>query len=250
MNNKSKLYILSLCIILFFVNNLSGQNTSQNRNEFLDYSDVQIGDYYFADGTISHKLSEKKQCVGVVFSLKTTDIERAKGWTHGQIVALADVEKGQGYRWMSLDADCSKCCAKTATIADCRADKNGYSYSHAIWNNWVSIDNNAFGVAHYYNFRESPLLKSKISDWYLPSIGQWYDIIENLGHVKILADGNFNDMKRAQRNLDEKIGLAPTMYWSSSSKSFRGAWVVVLRAGNINSYDKNFACSIRAVAAF
>lgn len=105
MNNKSKLYILSLCIILFFVNNLSGQNTSPNRNEFIDYSDVQIGDYYFADGTISHELSEKKQCIGVVFSLKTTDIERAKGWTHGQIVALVDAEKGQGYRWMSLDAD-------------------------------------------------------------------------------------------------------------------------------------------------
>lgn len=250
MNNKFKLCVLSLCIILFFANSISAQTTSKNKDEFIDYADMQIGDYYFADGSISHELSENKQCVGVVFSLKTTETERANGWTHGQIVALADAGKGQGYRWMSSDADFSKCNVKTATIADCRADKDGYSYSHATWNNWVSTYNNAFGVAHCYNFRESPLPKSKTSDWYLPSIGQWYDIIENLGHVKILADGNFNDMKRAQRNLDEKIGLAPTMYWSSSSKGFLGAWVAVLRAGNINSYDKNYACSIRAVAAF
>lgn len=250
MNNKYKFCVLSLCIILFFVNSIFAQTTSKNKDEFIDYSDIQIGDYYFADGSISHELSENKQCIGVVFSLKTTETERANGWTHGQIVALADAGKGQGYRWMSLDADFSKCNVKTATIADCRADKNGYSYSHAIWNTWVWAFNNAFGVARYYNFRGNMVSKSKTSDWYLPSIGQWYDIIENLGHVKILADGNFNDMKRAQRNLDEKIGLAPTMYWSSSSKGFLGAWVAVLRAGNINSYDKNYACSIRAVAAF
>jgi hypothetical protein len=240
-----------LLVVSLISLNVFAQKTTSSDSQFIDYSEMQIGDYYFADGSVSHELSENKQCVGVVFSLKTTEDERAHGWTHGQIVSLVDAEKGRGFRWMAVNVTPPPCKQMTR-MSDCRADKDGYVYCSSKHKSWASVYNytNAFAVAHYFGSIDIPLPKGKTSGWYLPSIGQWYDIIENIGHVKILDNGCFDDMKRARRNLDEKIGLDSDMYWSSSDKSYLGAWSLVLRAGNINSYDKNYACSVRTVAAF
>ena len=235
-----------LLMVSLFSLGVFAQKNNSSDSQFIDYSEIQVGDYYFADGSVSHELSEKKQCLGVVFSLKTTAEERARGWTHGQIVALVDAEKGQGFRWITVNETPLQCKMITK-MSDCRTDKDGYVYCRAKYKYYY---NNAFTTAHYFGRIDLRLPEGKTSGWYLPSIGQWYDIIENLGHIKILDNGYFNDVKRARRNLDEKIGLDSGMYWSSSDKSYLGAWTVVLSAGNINSYDKNYACAVRTVAAF
>lgn len=240
-----------LLMVSLFSLGVFAQKNNSSDSQFIDYSEIQVGDYYFADGSVSHELSEKKQCLGVVFSLKTTIDECARGWTHGQIVSLVDAEKGQGFRWMAVNVT-SPQCKMMANISDCRADKDGYVYCCSKYKSWSSVYNynNAFAIAYYFGKIGSCLPAGKTSGWYLPSIGQWYDIIENLGHIKISDNGYFSDVKRALCNLSEKIGLDSGMYWSSSEKSFLGAWTVVFSAGNINSYDKNYACAVRTVAAF
>ena len=55
---------------------------------FKDYNKAEIGDYFYLDGTLSHQKSEEKMAVGKVFSLKTSEEEKKKGWTHGQLVAI------------------------------------------------------------------------------------------------------------------------------------------------------------------
>jgi hypothetical protein len=43
---------------------------------FNDYEKAKIGDYFYIDGTLSHRKSEDKKAVGVVFTLETTEEEK------------------------------------------------------------------------------------------------------------------------------------------------------------------------------
>lgn len=66
---------------------------------YSDYSKLYVGDYVYEDGTFTHKLSSEKNVCGVVISLKTTSEEYKKGWTHGTIMAMSDVNGGERFQW-------------------------------------------------------------------------------------------------------------------------------------------------------
>lgn len=147
---------------------------------FNDYEKAEIGDYFYIDGTLSHQKSEDKKAVGMVFTLETTDEEKNHGWTHGQIIALKNAaicEWGDKYEKSIKDLPTYE--GKDWDIV--AKDKDGYKYSHlnSIYNNSKYT---AFAMAQNYNIKvQIPLTTS---GWYLPTIGQWNDILTNIFHLR------------------------------------------------------------------
>lgn len=60
---------------------------------FDDYSKIKEGDYLYEDGSFAHERSSLKRIIGIVFSLNNSNLEKSKGWTHGQIVATLSFEE-------------------------------------------------------------------------------------------------------------------------------------------------------------
>lgn len=172
---------------------------------------LKIGDYYYSDGTFSSHLDKSKTCVGVVFSLETTGIEKAHGWTHGQIVALEDAED-----------ECGSCVWGT--------DGDGFE---------------AFKMARCY----SVSLPTCTSGWYLPSLGQWRDILTNLGKITVTDDVFSFDLVKTLENLCF-LNIQSTDYWSSTAKDASNSWgVSFFYYGRVYSFNRQSACRVRTVAA-
>lgn len=206
------------------------------------WNDLKIGDYYYSDGSFSTQLDQSKTCVGIVFSLETTAEEKKHGWTHGQIVALEDAGGGKRYIWGPGEL------LLTSHVHEWRGakkDKDGYLYSNSIYVSGIKYE--AFAAARKF----SALLPSeKTSGWYLPSVGQWVEIIENLGQVSILGDGfGCFDGDRNWRSKLAFLNFSIDVYWTSLQGGSSTAWYVNMSSGCINTPYKTYACRVRPVSA-
>ena len=182
-----------------------------------DYDQLQIGDYYYSDGSFSHEINDQKDCVGVVFSLETTKEEKARGWTHGYIIALSDAKNGAYFEWgpihRNLPTPHADYSHKYEDEERALNDFNGYIYTNSIYTN--SSEYKAFMTARNY-----PVLlpDGKTSGWYLPSIGQWNKCIENMN--KPALDDGINDNSK----IIDRIKLESDYYWSSTENDGSYAW--------------------------
>ncbi len=204
-----------------------------------DYWDnLKIGDYYYSDGSFSTHLDQSKTCVGIVYSLETTVEEKKHGWTHGQIVALEDAGGGGRYPWAGSWG--ALLAAHVDKWRDARRDKNGYLYSN-------SIKYGAFAAARSY-LALLPL--GKTSGWYLPSVGQWVAMIENLGQISIPEDsfGRFDGDKNWRSKL-EFLKFSTDVYWTSLQKGSLYSWCVNMNGGNITPYGKSSLGKVRPISA-
>ena len=142
-----------------------------------DYSEVRIGDYFYEDGTFSHKKAKGKEVVGIVFSLQTSAEEKARGWTHGQIIATKDagVPPNMGGSSWGITNDIIMNYAVTKVDKVSAKRDTGYLMCHmdCIENNPEFVP---FIIAAQYNV-QLPL--GKTSGWYLPSIIQWSNFFDN-----------------------------------------------------------------------
>lgn len=209
-----------------------------------DYKELKIGDFLYEDGTFSHKLSSDKIPVGVVFTRETTAKERSLGWTHGEIIAMEDCGKGNYYQWYYSDELLLPYPFKANEDSKlCVNDKQGYLYTYD--ETTKSDDFQAFAAARRYK----PQLTFG-SGWYLPSLGQWLEIVENLGGVKTNMEISYSfDVETAYSNL-KKYGVDDDYYWTSSVGEY-SAWVIYLGEGKVNGYtSRQNRCRVRAVAAF
>lgn len=226
-----------------------------------DYSGIQIGDFIYSDGTYSHeykaqKPGSNKYCVGVVFSLETTETERQHGWTHGQAVAMYD----DGiFEWEKRsDFDSSKCidlpAPHTNYIDPARAfsDYEGYAYTHS---DVLSERNSVLLEARSMDATVSSGEASpNTSGWYVPAIGQWVKILQNLGKVNIKGRWLQFDKTKAFANL-KYIGVGyeenyGDYYWSSTEASKTEAWCIDLINGEITTLDKCIQGKLHLVFAF
>lgn len=141
-----------------------------------DYSQVRIGDYFYEDGSFSHKIASGKEMVGMVFSLKTSDEEKKYGWTHGQIIALQDAKpKGiKNAAWGIATQEILQYADKNPGGIS-KSKDNGYLVSHleSVLNNPEFIP---FIMAAQY---DAKLPYGRTSGWYLPCMSQWRTLYEN-----------------------------------------------------------------------
>ena len=219
---------------------------------FTEMAELQIGDYVYSDGSFSHEgPSADKKCIGMVFSLKTTTTEKKKGWTHGQMVALKDAGD---CAWSDDEVDFPSPHKNVVTqlwtdrmINEIRSDKDGYVYSTSKY----TYNCPAFLAAKSYNVS----IPFGSSGWYMPSIGQWCDILENICGFQLKRHPkDYIEVMLIGKNKSYlKFDTSAFEYWSSSDRSKYYVWVYQpsgFESGGLTNGRKGMGGKVRAVAAF
>ena len=148
---------------------------------------VTVGDYYYSDGTWG-SYDANKTVIGIVFSNTTSNTDRNHGWTHGYAMALQNAGSGTAtYQWYTSNSG-NPTGTYITTVDQIMSDKEGYTHS-----GYLQTSGYAAGIAAKSYMAKgrngnTVAAPSGTSGWYLPSIGQWYDICGSLGGM-VAASG-------------------------------------------------------------
>lgn len=256
-----------------------------------------IGDYYYSDGNICPREvsnSPSEDCIGIVFSTEVTRIGRAatealkaQGVTtpHGLVMALTNASNR--CRWGERGKDENADGADGAPFKDnieslSKQYKNVDGYAETHWiikaykNDGSKLNDiySAFYHASLYGTAEGNTAKYAVpthtTGWFIPSMGQWWDILSNLGKVDLDSYKNsegrsteiYDAATTAADNMNSylnKITGAETfrdtgLFWSSSEHSESEACRVSFSGGSIflgRMYkDESYNYKVRCVLAF
>lgn len=143
---------------------------------------AQVGDYFYADGTWSSELKSNKTVIGIVFSTNPTVKDKAKGWTHGQVMALRNA--GTGLKWNTTGTGANEngeSSYSSSSVLTAMGDRDGYTHTQTLLGKQsASVSYPAAQAAADY----SDKAPATTSGWYLPAIGQAIEIANNLGHIE------------------------------------------------------------------
>lgn len=205
--------------------------------------DLEVGDYYYSDGSIypygnqqdDNDLTKpvKNGCIGVIFEVGTGVPNTS--WTHGSVLALKSL--GQA-KWSE-----NKCTVEgnmIETLSDDVTVKSGYEVTQALvktsgflWNDAANLAYN-LGKGEYDSQYAAPVYSS---GWYLPSIADWVEVIQNLGgdtDFTLSTTGVSGDVISKIKNYIETIdsGLATDYFLkytlSATEKNETDAWALEL----------------------
>ena len=230
---------------------------------------AEIGDFVFSDGTWgSLAANPGKTPVAIIFLNVTTVTDQRAGYTHGYAMALKNVHSSGStvgtYKWANSSTDESNLPnISDATWKSRRADLEGLTNT-----SFISTSSYPAGYAAMTTFASQVAAPSGTSGWFLPSSGQWYYILVNLGGMSATpgnAWGWSNASSTAATNLNNKINVTGSgnydafsnsyeYYWSSSEHGSSDAYgAYFLSNGSMyfaNLYNKSNAGRVRAVLAF
>ena len=209
----------------------------------VDTRDLEVGDYYYSDGSIypygnqegdnDKSKPVKDGCIGVIFEVGTGVPNTP--WTHGSVLALKSL--GQA-KWSA-----NKCTVEgnmIETLSDDVTVKSGYEVTLALvktsgflWNDAANLAYN-LGKGEYDSQYAAPVYSS---GWYLPSIADWVEVIQNLGgdtDFTLSTTGVSGDVISKIKNYIETIdsGLATDYFLkytlSATEKNETDAWALEL----------------------
>ena len=159
-----------------------------------DYSQVKVGDFMLKDGTVispdAPEFANKKQdAIGIVFYVGEARVgakakEKLFGKAHGLVMALKNA--GIHLAWKNVNTTSGL--PFKESMKDCYDDFDGYGNTQKIYQlatTNIATTHPAFNAVKNY----SVAAPEGTTGWYLPAIGEWYDILENLGEV--LMDEKF-----------------------------------------------------------
>jgi hypothetical protein len=163
-----------------------------------------IGNYYYDDGSWGSVASpiDGRTAIGIVFSNTTSTTDQAKGWTHGYAMALTNAAASVSWSSTSNKGVADMSGLYTNNVSLMEGDMDGYSHSKTIQNKEItnnllssfSTDYPAFYYALNYGTsiiggkKYAAPIATNNSGWFLPSIGQWYLIVKNLGGITTVVD--------------------------------------------------------------
>lgn len=227
---------------------------------------VNVGDYLFSDGTwgsLDNGISTKP--IAVIFSKTTSAIDKANTWTHGYAMALKNASTS--CKWAGTGATTNPTGSNFSTTAAMIADKDGYTHTQLINTSTYPA---AYAAATTY--KSTVPTPSNTSGWYLPSIGQWYDICVNLGKITATYSDHTTwfSWSGAASSCASNINayLTPLTsgtydtfpqdasnsyrYWSSSEYNFGAHFPDFNSSGSVDlgAYDKTATYWARGVVAF
>jgi len=230
---------------------------------------AEIGDFVFSDGTWgSLAANPGKTPVAIIFLNVTTVTDQRAGYTHGYAMALKNVHSRGStvgtYKWANSSTDESNLPnISDATWKSRRADLEGRTNT-----SFISTSSYPAGYAAKTTYASQVAAPSGTSGWFLPSSGQWYYILVNLGGMSATpgnAWGWSNMSSTAASNLNSKLSVVGSgnydsfsnsseYYWSSSEASSSYAYSARFYSdGNMafaSNYDKSNTYRVRAVLAF
>ena len=229
--------------------------------------------------------------IGVVFQTdprRMSELEKSKGWKHGYVMALTNAS--EACTWgENVDED-NTYFPNVSRFADMYSDIDGYGKTgYMIENKLDGVESagattyDAFYYASKYGMGESEVYAAPgtTSGWFLPTIGQWWDILENLGDVNALLKNRTssttgvmtlkNDANNLSQVTSEELnkrmgvsgsGFTPfaesTFYWSSTEQAQKKVRRVLfdttknkytLRLGD-NDKSNNASTVVRCILAF
>ena len=227
----------------------------------------EAGDCVFSDGTWGTASNNpSKTPLGVFFSPRVSDAEKAAGFIHGYVMALNDASSSA--TWNGSGTDLAYLNNNLTSNLWYNDMSSGYivTVNHGMGENdaypaWEAAANYT-GTANTSNFVNS--------GWYLPTAGHWFDILERFGGDEALNSALAPYKTDAQWSLSVTSSSALTninkmftdaggsilkpwaYYWSSTEVSATGA--VMFYTGqdvfNLYSSGKDAAHAVRAVLAF
>ena len=223
-----------------------------------------IGDYYYSDGTFgTSKVPSGATVIGVVFSTRMSIEEQNAGYTHGYVMALKDANSGGTCTWgPNTNTPLPDKVTQTAFYNDLSSGYVG-TYTNSIYTGGMANSTYpAFNVAKNY------ALAYPISStgWYLPSMGQWWDVIANLGGVDMStyqnsllnASWNVGDNTTSNKINGYFTAVGGTalnvsdLYWAALECSTNYAGYVQISSSNVfmGAYNKSDPHPVRAILAF
>lgn len=239
------------------------ENITSKQVQLFKADELKIGDYFYSDGTWSDGGLRKRYddgnvviadpkpapvltnpttgasrtVVGIVFQTDKSRIgakekEKLGGEdkVHGLVMCVKNAATNQKWSTAWNIGEFPKQCA---TIADSYNDISGYGNCEHIRSSHGSFDNYpAFKGADGYNM--TCPVPTTTTGWYLPSVGQLWDIFQNLGCVTALAD---KDQQTSSLNQNS---------WSSQSKisAAINRWMTYIADENKNVFgNQNFILS-------
>ncbi len=155
--------------------------------------DPEIGDYFYSDGTWSDGASapvEGKTVIGIVFSTDESRIsktEKAMGYTHGLVMAAKTAHNPDEVTTRySFDSDFDVVPNKKTGVS-WYADIEGYGWTQAILGAYPGEKLQLCPAFDWTTTDFSPSAPVNTSGWYVPSIGQLWDMLANLGGDEVAA---------------------------------------------------------------
>jgi hypothetical protein len=211
---------------------------------------LNVGDYYYVDGTWSSTLLEKP-CIGIVFKVGAAGNDQPSNYEgnkpsdiHGYVVALQDALSTAG-NWGTRKIETPIANVDNASVTT----YTGYSDTKTIISTYSdgSTWNDYQAFKAVVDYRSSVPAPGISSDWYLPSLAQLGDVYNALSTIGIplgIAGAAFQTENGGR-------------YWTSSEQNNNGydAWYIKMNNGTKESYAKdgtNYsrACYARAILTF
>ena len=183
-----------------------------------------IGECLFSDGTWGAPVNNpSKTPIALIFSTATSITDQGHGWSHGYAMALKNASTQ--CNWNAVNGPCNPTGVLSSNKGSREAeiaDKDGYTYTQSINNSSYPA---GYAAATTYSTMVTP--PSNTSGWYLPSYGQWYDIIVNIGGISsnYSLSGNF------------------CIFWLSQAGKFLLSFDAYMSAINYYDYDTLFYTS-------
>lgn len=272
--------------------------------------DLKPFDYYYSDGTWSDggyrrfadgteawldiAPTEGKKVIGIVFQAdkkRMSQAEKSKGWERGYAVSVTvcgdyALDNWNEWKWgvqgsniVGMEND-----ALTTFIA-CKNFIFGYEATQKVINEVGKGEVEALKDTKYEAFYRACqygktdytkpyAAPENSSGWYLPSVGQWWDIVENLFGCKLEAPADApdeiaykgQDKPYVKKNIKTQLNWIPgaqnftAEYWTSSIYDKDYAWYVGFEYKNgyvtmkdtisLNCGRKDISRRVRAVIAF
>jgi len=159
---------------------------------------VNIGDYYYSDGTWGTNASPSgKTVIGIVFQNnpnRISETEKNKGWNHGYAMAITEASNSAVWGPLATDEEIGN--VNTAELM--YQDINGYNnttyiineYGNGKYSGLANTNYKAFYYATQYGSSTNGSAYSapnSSSGWYLGSQGQWWDLMVNLGNIDLTS---------------------------------------------------------------
>ena len=235
-----------------------GTGTATIKATMVDYTyTMEVGDIYYSDGAMTHQsedLASGKTPIGIVGYLGnnywTEKGVSGKGG-HALVMCLKTIGStgktsiGTRYAWYSsnIDAGRTKVDGKDKLVNSYKQSYgSGYTETDALIKKWGPA---AAAASQAQNYKTLPAPSSKCTGWFLPTAGQYYAVMTNLGALFSddwtgIFDGNtsthpklgfFSNMTTVTKNINDKLkkvgdsnhteffGSVNTWAWTSSEFS-------------------------------
>lgn len=240
-----------------------------------EMGEIQVGDYFYSDGSVSTKLDASKTPIGVVFWVgdPTKDDPTLKkdhpGCTHGLVVALEDGD-AQWQDTRTVVIPVGEWVTKNrpeyiSPMADYEQKYGKPYYFNMIlgYNNTKAIEEfNANSspevqpVTFVVEYRKKVKAPENTSDWYLPSAKEWAllgcgDFEGSFYDRRDLGNEVFNMINDKIIRISPQLEITGNPHWTSTEYSLSEAYKVSL-AYSVDCYrmSKHMPMYVRAVLAF